>query len=325
MINDLFFFEKMKLSSRRKFIKGLGMSSMAYVIPVSVWHLKSPSPIRLIVDADTANEVDDLFAIARAIIEPRFKMEGLTSAQWHTQARAPNDTVGLSQKLNEDILELLGRKDIPHPMGSNYPMVNEQRPQPSDAADLIIEKAHETPEGEKLTVATLGPNTNIASAILLDPAIIPKIRCCYIGFWYNPLDNTWNKREFNTNNDPNASNLLLNTPGLEFYVMTATTSRNLVFEKAEVEKNFKGKGGIKDYLLNRWESYDRYWQKSDPEKKKWIMWDVAIIEALANPGLAKAIEVGTPHDNLNRKIHVYTWIDPEAMKQAFWKAFDRSF
>lgn len=315
----------LKQTSRRKFLHTLSLASGAILWPFPASKISftkvDDKPIRLIVDADTANEVDDLYAIARALIEPRFKIEGLTSAQWHTQERAPNDTVGLSQRLNEEILDLMGQPDVPHPMGANAPLVNQHRPQPSPAAEWIIKKARETPDGEKLTVVTLGPSTNVASAILMDPAIIPKLKACYIGLWHNPEENTWNKREFNTNNDPNATDLLLNTPGLEFHIMTASTSKSLVFEKTEVDKNLKKKGGVGDYLVDRWESYDRFWQKSDPEKKKWIMWDVAIIEALANPDFAKAQAFATPHDNLQRKVNVYTWIDVAAMKERYWEAF----
>ena len=70
------------------------------------------SATRLIVDADTANEVDDLFAIAIALLEPNLEIVGITSAQWHTSPQAPNDNVGESQKLNEEILELMGKSNI---------------------------------------------------------------------------------------------------------------------------------------------------------------------------------------------------------------------
>jgi len=276
--------------------------------------------LRLIVDADTANEVDDLFAIARALVEPTFQLEGITSAQWHTQERAPNDSVGRSQQLNEDIARLMGVTDIPLVMGANVPLVNTLRPQPSAAARLIIEKAHESKEGEKLVVATLGPNTNVASAILMDPTIIPKLKVCYIGFWHDTKQNAWSKREFNTNNDPNATDLLLNTYNLDFHVMTATTCQHLVFQKEEVDRYMKGKPGIGDYLVDRWESYDRFWQKTDKEKRNWIMWDVAIIEALADPKLAKEALFTTPDDNLQRQIHAYTWIDVDGMKKRYWES-----
>ena len=279
-------------------------------------------PVRLIVDADTGNEVDDLYAITIALIEPRLEIVGITSAQWHTHPNAPKDTVGESQRLNEKILSLMGMGQIPHPEGANLAMVNMLRPQPSDAAEFIIEQALATPEGEKLNVAVLGPATNLASAVLMAPEIIPRITANYLGFWHHPETGTWNKREFNTNNDPNAVNLLINTSGLEFHVMTASTSQRLVFDKVEVDRHLKGKGGIGDLLVNRWESFDRYWQKTDKEKRHWTMWDVAIIIALANPELAGQSKVQSPYDNLDRPIYAYTSINVEGMKGRFWKLLD---
>lgn len=279
-------------------------------------------PLRLIIDADTANEVDDLYAIARAVLEPRLDIVGITSAQWHTNPRTPNDSVGESQRLNKEILALMGKTDIPIPQGANFPMVNEQRAQPSEAAKFIIDQALATPEGEKLSIAILGPCTNIASAVLMEPKIIPKLSVNYLGFWYNVKTNTWNKREFNTNNDPNAVNALINTPNLEFRVMTATTSQHLIFEKTVMDQLLKGRGGIGDYLINRWETYDRFWKETDKEKTMWTMWDVAIIEALAFPELVTEKEVMTPHDNLARKIKIYTSVDVPAMKTNFWNSLD---
>ncbi|MEM9259038.1 MAG: nucleoside hydrolase, partial [Bacteroidota bacterium] len=36
----------------------------------------------VIIDADTANEVDDLYAIVCGLIEPSWDVKGLTAAQW---------------------------------------------------------------------------------------------------------------------------------------------------------------------------------------------------------------------------------------------------
>ena len=294
---------------------------LAGIAPIESFFPKQTNkPLRLIIDADTANEVDDLYAIAWALLEARLDIIGLTSAQWHTNPRTPNDSVGESQRINENILKLMGKTVIPAPEGANFPMVNEQRPQPSNAAKFIIDQALATPDDEKLAVAILGPCTNIASAVLIEPKIIPKLSVTYLGFWHNLERNTWSKREFNTNNDPNAVNTLINTPNLEFSVMTASTSQHLVFEKTAMDKLLKGKGGIGDYLIDRWESYDRFWQTTDKEKTKWIMWDVAILEALAYPELVEVKEVMSPHDNLARMIRVYTKIDVPTMKANFGNA-----
>ncbi len=278
-------------------------------------------PIKVIIDADTANEVDDLFAIVSGLLDFNLEVVGLTAAQYHTSPQAPRDSVGESYRLNNDILQLLNR-DLPNVMGSNHPMVSQWRPQKSEAAEYIIDTAKSSEAGE-LNIAVLGPCTNVASAVLMAPEIIEKIKVHYIGFWHNPTTNTWNKREFNTNNDPNAVDVLLNNSRLNLSVMSASTSQHLVFQKSVVDTHLKGKGGIKDYLLDRWDNFDRWWDKKDPEKTKWIMWDVALIEALANPDLAKNGVFTAPHDNLKRDISVWTKIDVPRMKEAFWEKLDR--
>ncbi|MBM1104701.1 nucleoside hydrolase [Aurantibacter crassamenti] len=279
--------------------------------------------IQLIIDADTANEVDDLFALVRAINEPKFNLLGITSAQFHTSPLASDSTVYESQKINEELVQLLNHEEIVLPLGSNHPLKNISSPAQSEAADFIIKKAHELKEGQKLQVVILGPCTNLASAILKDPSIIPKIQAHYIGFWHNTTTNTYDKKEFNTNNDPLAVDVLLNAPKLDFSVMTATTSQHLVFSKKEVDQYLKGKGGISDLLVNRWETYDRWWTKEDPEKQKWIMWDLAIIEALIHTELAEKTTFITPKENLQRPITIYTKIAVAKMKADFWTSIKK--
>ena len=76
---------------------------------------------KLILDADTANEIDDLYAIVRTLRQDEFEVLGLNSAQWFHYLGAP-DSVQASQKLNEDLVRLLGHMDLPTPQGSEQPM-----------------------------------------------------------------------------------------------------------------------------------------------------------------------------------------------------------
>ena len=171
---------------------------------------------------------------------------------------------------------------------------------------------------EKLNLVILGSCTNVASAILLDSTIVPKIRVHYLGFWHNPKSNTYDKKEFNSGNDTLAVNYLLDYPNLDLSVMTATTSQHLVFEKKKVDKELKAKGALAEYLINRWETYTRWWTTEDPLKERWIMWDVAIIEALAHPEWATKQEFLTPKENRQRNIKIYTDIDTVKMQADYW-------
>lgn len=277
----------------------------------------------LIIDADTANEVDDLYAIVRAIAEPKFNILGITSAQFHTSPLATDSSVYESQRINEKILKLMGEHTIPLPLGSNVPIKNSALPASSPASNFIVDRAHKLPVGQKLNVVVLGSCTNVASAILEDPSIIQKLKVHYLGFWHNVETNTYNKKEFNTGNDPIAVEILLNTEGLDLTIMTATTSQHLVFYKAEVDVNLKNRGGVCDYLINRWETYERWWTKEDPEKSSWIMWDVAIIEALAHPELSKTKTFMTPIENTQHLINIHTEIDVANMKTDFWQSLEK--
>ena len=272
----------------------------------------------LIIDADTANEVDDLYAIVRAIKAPELDLLGITSAQFHTSPLASDSTVYESQKINEEIIDLLDIKDLPLPLGANAPIESIANPQSSAAADFIIEQARDRTVDDPLHIAILGPCTNIATAVIQAPDIIPLLQVHYIGFWHDTTAQVFDLKEFNSGNDTLAVQVLLDTEGLDFDVMTATTCQHLVLGKEDVDRHLKGRGGISDYLVDRWESYTRWWTKEDPEKKSWIMWDLAIIEALIHAEWATKKEFDSPSEVSGRVIEAYIDIDVPSMKADFW-------
>ncbi|MDR3717203.1 MAG: nucleoside hydrolase [Bryobacteraceae bacterium] len=269
---------------------------------------------KILLDSDTANEIDDLYAITRALLEPGFQVLGLSSAQWNTRL-SPPDTVAESQKLNTEILRLMGRQEIPAPMGSEMIMGKPwggDEPRDSPAARLMIREARAMPSGAKLTIVNTGAVTNVASAIKLAPDIVPRIAVYLMGAHYFADRKVWNKDEFNVRNDLNATNFLLNAEGLELHVMPANVCGKLVFPQAETLRQLQGQGGIWDYLAARWLSFS-------PESEQWVMWDLALVEALARPGLAKEAQFRTPPENVQRDVFVYTDIDAAAMQSDWWR------
>ena len=303
-----------------KYFLFLLVFSFPFLAPKLLLGQSDNESISLIIDADTANEVDDLYAIVRALQEPSFKVLGITSAQFHTSPLASKNTVQESQEINEEIAFLMRKEYVPLPVGSNIPLIDSLTPSISEASNFIVDQAQRFQKDNPLDIVILGSCTNVASAILQDPTISTKIRVHYVGFWHDTTTNSYDKKEFNSDNDPIAVDVLLNTKELDLNVMTATTSQKLVFNKQEVDLHLKGKEGIKDYLVKRWESYERWWTKEDPEKAHWIMWDVALIEALARPELVKKGYFKTPDENTPRNITIYTKIDVEQMTEDFWQS-----
>ncbi len=105
--------------------------------------------------------------------------------------------------------------------------------------------------------------------------------------------------------------------------MTASAAQSLVFEKADVDRRLKGKGGVADFLVRLWDNYDRAWQRRvAPTKASWMMWDIALIAAIARPELAKAVTTDAPPENVKRSISVWVEIDAAGMREDFWRTLE---
>jgi len=277
------------------------------------------APITVVIDADTANEIDDLYAIVRALLEPRFRVVGLSSAQWNHR-HSPPDTVLRSQAINQDLLRLMKRTDIPVPLGTEMSMGKPwggTEPSDSAAAQFIIRAARAMPRGEKLRVVSLGATTNLASAIALAPDIVPKLACYVLAGRYYADRRVWDKDEFNVRNDLNATNFLFNAEGLELHVMPINILLEFKFEQKATVEGLTGKGEVWDYLANRWLSFA-------PGHGQWIMWDLALVQALARPELATESEVNPPPENAQRKIFAYTRVDVAGMRADWWEVARRA-
>ena len=269
---------------------------------------------KLILDADTGNEIDDLYAIIRTLRQDKFDVVGLASAQWFHYLGDQN-SVEASQKINEDLVKLLGRQDLPTPIGAQRPFGKPwggEDPKDSPAAQFIIETVGELADGEQLHVVCIGASTNLATAIKLAPEIVPRIKAYVMAFEYDFETGAWNKSEFNVRRDLNAADFLLNQKGLELHIMSATTSRVLTFEQEDSFQRQAKMGKLGQYLTDRWK--ERF-----PDNKTWIMWDLALIEALLHPQWATEKRVVTPPENYQRKVWMYRTIEHEKMQDDFWK------
>jgi purine nucleosidase len=292
--------------------------TLALCGPLAANAAQDAAPLTVVIDADTANEIDDLYAIVRALLTPRFRVVGLSSAQWNHRL-SPPDTMLRSQAINEDLLRLTKRRDIPTPFGSEMIVGmpwGGTEPRDSPAAQFIIRAARAMPKGQKLTVISLGATTNLASAITLAPDIVPMVACYILAGKYYADRGVWDKDEFNVRNDLNAANILFNTTGLELHVMPTNVLFEFKFAQQATMDRLQGKGEVWDYLANRWLSFS-------PSSKEWIMWDLALVEALARPDLFTETEVSTPPENAQRKVYVYTRVDLAAVQADWWDVVRR--
>jgi inosine-uridine nucleoside N-ribohydrolase len=277
-------------------------------------------------DADTGNEMDDLYAIVRLVKEPSIQLLGLSSAhfnnadllvfeKWNAYPTRGLNTVAESQRLNEQILEALGRPDIARPLGADRQIGRAwggQEARPSAAAEAIIAAAKAVPAGRQLHVLTLGALTNIATAVMQAPEILPRIKVFSLGAKYNPDTKVWTKSEFNIRNDLNAFDYLLDLPGLDFTIMPLEAALPLQFGREDTYARLDAARPIEKILEDRW-------REQNPQDAKRVMWDLALVEAYLKPQLCRTATATTPPENKQRPVRVYVKIDAQALAADFWQ------
>lgn len=231
--------------------------------------------VRIVIDTDTFNEIDDQFAIVYALLSPeKLEIEGLYAAPFFNH-RSTSPENGM-EKSYDEILRLLDRlgvvsKKIAY-RGSNGFLEDYEHPYQSDAVTDLIKRAMSS--DEPLYVVAIAALTNIASAILIEPKIIEKIIVVWLGG--NALH--WpHNNEFNLTGDVLAARLVLNCGVPLILIPCAGVTTHLRTTVSEIEQNVQGKGAIGDYLAETFKGYndDHFaWSKE--------IWDIVAIAYLLN-------------------------------------------
>jgi len=263
--------------------------------------LEPPSrKIRMVLDTDTYNEIDDQFAVAYALLSPdKLDVEAIYAAPFHnTRSNGPGDGM---EKSYAEILRLLERLDHPAEgfvyRGSTSWLSERQYPEPSPAAVNLVERAM-TPSSEgPLYVVAIGAITNVASAILLEPEITQRIVVVWLGGQPHALHFA---SEFNLMQDRRASQLIFDCGVPLVQIPCLGVASHLLTTVPELGEALKGRNPISDFLFKRFCEYheDHFaWAKE--------IWDISSIAYLLNAEWVPTMLVPSPvlTDNL-------TWATP---------------
>jgi hypothetical protein len=250
-------------------------------------------------------------------MEEEVVVEGLLSAQWRLADLDNDSTVEMNQVVNRYILKHFKGTNVADLPGSALPVmsIKDRRRTNNPASAFIIKRASETPAGEKLNLLCLGPVTNLAAALLSVPDIATKINCYILGPWYEPSSRIWNKNEWNTKNDLDAMDILLDSKNLDLYIMPATIAKDLVLDRSQSLGMFPIRDSLFDNMKDSWKALEL---KNDSIP----MGSLALIEAILHPEMSSQKQVITPPENVQRKVHVYTRIDAERMKKDLRKTLE---
>lgn len=267
--------------------------------------------IKVIIDADTGNEVDDLYAVVRGLIEPTWDVLGLNATQWQVSHWAVDNTMENSYRLNQVLLSYLKQNEVASNRGAEARLYDwGNKSQTSTASQFIVNEAHKT-KGEKLNVIALGALTNVASALLDDPSITDKIRLYWLGSRYDFEEGIMTNIDFNSVMDIQAVDVVLNSD-VELHVIPGNVAGDMVFHWNETKDMLNGKHELLDFILQRWYNH------LDGGRRERTIWDLALIQAIIFPEYAKKVKVKTSKEKGDREIWMYKEIDAEAMEEEFY-------
>ena len=255
--------------------------------------LEHPSrPVRIVLDTDTYNEIDDQFAVVYALLSPEaMTVEALHAAPFHNN-RSSGPADGMEKSFDE-IHRLLARLPSVDTPGDGFVMRGATKwmkeggpPVESEATADLIERALASSHDDPLYVVAIGAITNVASALLLEPAIRERIVLLWLGGHARHWPDT---KEFNLRQDPVASRIVLDcgVPLVRFPCMGVVS--HLHTTQPEIAAHVKGRGAIGDYL---YQIYNDYHPDQFAFSKQ--IWDLAPLAWLVNPEWAQMELVSSP-------------------------------
>ena len=290
--------------------------------------------VKIVLDTDTYNEVDDQFALAYALLSPeKLNVEAVYAAPFSSAFFSKilntdsvpipmtNDIkqgLELSYKEIRNIYELLGKSANGRVYkGADRYMAEPGKPVESDAARDLIKKAMAS--NELLYVVAIGEITNIASAIMMEPEIIKKI----VVVWLAGQPLHWPQTiEFNLGQDMIASQFMFDCGVPLVLVPCMSVASHLSTTAAELNEMINGKSKIGSYLseivisqlsqeaavnmlnvlrfsyLKDVDDYDKELVDSMPIRSmacSRIIWDISTIGYMINPNWCPSTIIHAPH------------------------------
>ena len=242
-------------------------------------------PIDVLIDTDIGDDIDDALALAVALNSPEIAVRAVTTVFGDTQRRA---------QLAAHLLHTFERTDIPVAAGMQSPLQFRHRPSgvpqaailsnetvynaisPLSGPELIIQTA--LAYSGRLNLVCIGPLTNIATALTLEPQLFTAIRSIVMmgGSSSLPLPD-WNVRS-----DAKAAQIVLASGIPVTMVGLNITSRCKLraYDIAQLRSRNTLQAQLISRLLAVWQEHRSRWHSKLP-----YLHDPLTIAALCKPDL----------------------------------------
>jgi purine nucleosidase len=240
---------------------------MIPLVPALVVSLVMTVPV--VVSSDCGCEMDDQWAIALLALSPTINLRAVISAH------APGLTSQASAAEARSVLESLPIVHKPPVIaGSPGPIADRKTPRRGPGVDRLLAESKGCTRERPLTIVMIGPATDVASALLIDPTLADRAAVVAMAFdgWPGGGD------PFNVKNDVAAWQVVIDSPIPLTVADCAVTLRHLTVSRADAQARFGGLGRAGETLvtvLSRW--LDRaapLVRKTTGRPDAWPVWDV---------------------------------------------------
>lgn len=283
--------------------------------------------VRILLDTDAHNHIDDQFAIAYAALSPdAIQIESVYAAPFvNRRVRAPEE--GMLRSFDEigRVMEALRPQErFPTLLGSRAWLTGTDRPVSSPAAEDMIERVMCNTRDD-LYIVAIGAPTNVASALLLEPRMVERANVVWLGA--SPYHFS-SAAEFNLQQDLRATRILFDSGVRLMNAPAPGVCENLRTNHEELARYVRGKSRIGDYLFDLFSKYrlERHTRKGVPYSNP--IWDLGAIAWLVNPGWVQSALTPSPvlsetlswlHDPHRHRIRVAIRIERDAIFADFFR------
>lgn len=274
------------------------------------FNIPDEKKVRVILDTDAKNEVDDQFAIVQAVLSESFDLRGVIAAHFGTS----KSECSMQDSYDEivKVLSLMNKTDSVEVFhGAEKALESEEIPNESEGARLIIEETMKD-DDRPLYIAFLGPLTDMASALLLKPEIVKKN---IIVIWIGGRDWPAGGWEYNLKNDVCAANIVFKSQ-VQLWQVPRNVYRMMPVSFAELRNRVYPYGAIGKYLAENVISFNNEWTSRPAEYR--ILGDSPAVGIILfndcgewewRPAPEFDKNMNYIHNGKNRPIKVYKNID----------------
>lgn len=245
--------------------------------------------LRVVIDTDTFNEIDDQFAIVHALLSPeRLDVEAIYAAPFVNETC---DDPGRGMELSyQEILSLLDRMGIAHEglvhRGVTGYVGADKAPLAAAAVDDLIARARSGSPQNPLYVIAIAAISNVASALLAAPDIADRIVVVWLGG--HAID--WqHQAEFNLEQDVGGAQVLFDC-GVPLVLVPCEGVTSILHSTVpEMERYVEPFGEIGRFLTMRFKGYcDDHvgWAKE--------IWDMGAVAWVLDPAWAPSTLMPAP-------------------------------